>query len=139
MHEKQSQNQADIVNNKNDREGETIEEHNGVQMVTDAPNESASSSISQDEKLNLVPVPTEIENELLNLLVTPDEPLLGRRQRVKQPSVRLKGFATNTARRISSSKLSPSSTVCLGDYYSINHYLNNDKFSLRPCFLAFIS
>ncbi|XP_057984651.1 uncharacterized protein LOC131169439 [Hevea brasiliensis] len=58
------------------------------------------------------------------------EEQLGRRQRAKQPSVRLKDYVTN-AIKISPSVCSPSQSDSLSTPYSIAHYVDYDKFSAQ--------
>jgi hypothetical protein len=140
MHDESHQSHVEIENTRNEIGGTTSEELSVVPFPSDTVNESPSPLISSNEEHTVVQMATDTTNEPLSSLVTSDEPLLGRGQRVKQPSVRLQGFVTNTTTRISPSKPSPSSTVCSGDPYSITHYLNSNKFSLgHRVFLASIS
>ena len=125
-------------NTTNETKVVTNEEHNITPMVADMTDRSLSPSVLSNDEQNIVSS-ADMATESLSS-ITPDEPLLGKGQRVKQPSVRLRGFVTNNARRISPSKLSPSSTVCLDDPYSIARYMNCDKFSPEHrVFLASIS
>jgi transposase InsO family protein len=140
MHDESHQSHVEIENTRNEIGGTTSEELSVVPFPSDTVNESPSPLISSNEEHTDVQMATDTTDEPLSSLVTSDEPLLGRGQRVKQPSVRLQGFVTNTTTRISPSKPSPSSTVCSGDPYSITHYLNSNKFSLgHRVFLASIS
>ncbi|XP_057999352.1 uncharacterized protein LOC131178413 [Hevea brasiliensis] len=67
------------------------------------------------------------------------EEQLGRGQRAKQPSVRLKDYVTN-AIKTSPSVCSPSQSDSLGTPYSIADYVGYDKFSAQHrCFLAAIT
>ena len=84
-------------------------------------------------------MPPNTTDACLNPIVRPDEPLLGKGHRVKQTSIRLHDFVTNTTRRISPSSCSSPSTTSSGVAYPISYYVNCNNFSLaHHVFLASI-